>query len=118
MHLGLNLQSSESTNHQRSRRRACPSCKTRQYFDLSADEIEYLSKLKVVLETVNRKLHHNIMKTHPSVTSKRVKKPSHYSHTRFSLLTWLFGWVVFINDRNIRKIKQNLQILQKQNDLP
>ena len=42
------------------------------------------------------------------------------SHSRqkwFSLLTWLFGWGVYINVRNIWKIKQNLQILQIQNDL-
>ena len=30
---------------------------------------------------------------------------------------WLFGWGVYMNVRNIRKIKQNLQILQNQNDL-
>ena len=119
-----NPQSSKSGDHQRSKRRACPSCKMKQYFDLSADEIENLSKLKVALQQVNRKLHHNITKTHPRVTSNRLKKSSYHSHTRshsrqkwFSLLTWLFGWGVYRNVRNIKKIKQNLQILQNHNDL-
>ena len=96
----------------------------RQYFDLCADKMKYLSKLKVALQGLNRKLHHNNMKTHPGVTSKRVRKPSHHSHKRsysrqkwFSLLTWLFGWGVYKNVMNIRKIKQNLQILQNQNNL-
>ena len=64
------------------------------------------------------------MKTHHRVISKGVKEPSHHSHNRsnsrqkwFSLLTWLFGWRVYMNVRNICKIKQNLQILQNQNDL-
>ena len=42
------------------------------------------------------------------------------SHSRekwFSLLTWLFGWGFYMNVRNVRKIKQNLQIWQNQNDL-
>ena len=32
-------------------------------------------------------------------------------------MTWLFGWEECMNVRNMRKIKQNLQILQNQNDL-
>ena len=94
----------------------------RQYFDLSADEMKYLSKLKAALQRINRKLHYNITKTCQRVTSKGVKKPSHHSHRRslsrqvqFSLLTWLFAWGFYMNVRNIRKI--NLQILQNQNDL-
>ena len=120
-HVTPNPQSSRSSNHGRSRRRACPSCKTRQYFDLNANEMKYLSKLKDALQRVNRKLHNNIMKTHPRVTSKRVKKPSHHSHRRshsrqkwFSLLTWLSCWGVYMNVRNIRKIKQNLQICKSE----
>ena len=98
MHVDPNPQSSRHTNPQRSKRGACPSCNTRQYIDLSRDEIEYLSELKVALQRINRKLCHNITKTLPRVTSKRVKKPSDHSHIRshsrqkgFGLLTWLFG---------------------------
>ena len=69
-------------------------------FDLSADEIEYLSKLKVALQNVNRKLHHNITKIYP----KHYLKKSHEAISPwlykipfwtkwFSLLTWLFGWM-------------------------
>ena len=54
----------------------------RQYFYLSADEMKYMSKLKVTLQRVNRKSSHNITKTHPRVTSKGVKMPSHHSHRR------------------------------------
>ena len=124
MHANPNPQSSKSTNYQRSRRRPCPSCKMIQCFDLSAYEIEYLSKKKVTQWTVNRKLLHNITRPHPRFMSKRVKKPSHHNHMRshsrqkqLSLLPWLFGWGVYMNVRNIRKIKQILQILQNQNDL-
>ena len=46
-HATSNPQSSKSTNHQRSRRSTCLSCKVRQYFDLSTDEMKYLCKLKV-----------------------------------------------------------------------
>ena len=116
-HATPNTHSSKSSHCQRSRRRACPSCKMRHYFDLSADEMKYLTKLKVTLQRVDRKLHHNITETHPRVTSKRVKKPSHHgcrrSYSRqkwFSLLTWLFVWGVYINVWNLRKIQQFFQI--------
>ena len=99
-------------------------CHPSMLLDLSVDGKEYLSKLKVALQRVNRKLHHNITKTHPRITSKRVKKPYHHSQKRshsrqkwFSLIAQLFGLGVYMNVRNIRKIKQNLQILQNQNDL-
>ena len=71
MHVDPNPQSSKSTDHQSSKRTACPSCKMRQYFDPGVEEIEYLSKLKVILQRGNRKLHHNVMKTHARVTSER-----------------------------------------------
>ena len=69
-HVDPNPQSSKFTNCWRSRRRACSSCKMRQYFDLSSDEIEYLSKLKVALWRVNRKLHHSITKLIPGLPQK------------------------------------------------
>ena len=119
-----NPQSSKSSNLHRPRRRACSSCRVRQYSDLSTDEMKYLSKLKVALQKVNWKLCHNIIKTHHRATLKETGKSPHTTHRRshsrqkcFSLLTWLFGWGVYMNTRNIRKIKQNLQILQNQNDM-
>ena len=36
---------------------------------------------------------------------------------QYSILTWVLGWGVFSNAQSIRKIKQNLQILQDQNIL-
>ena len=112
-------QSSKSTNHWRCRRKTWSSCKVRQYFDLGTDKMKYLSELKVALQKVNWTFCHNIMKNHHRVTSKGIGKPPHHYHRRshsrqkwFSLLTWLFGRGVYINVRNIRKIKQNLQILQ------
>ena len=30
---------------------------------------------------------------------------------------WLFGWDTYTNARNVKKIKQNLQTLQEQNNL-
>ena len=68
-HVSPNPLSSKSTNHQRSRRRACSSCKVRQYFDFSTDEMIYLSKLKVALQKVNQKLCHKTMTTHHKITS-------------------------------------------------
>ena len=116
-HITPSPQSSKSTNCQRSRRIACLSCMMRQYFDLSTDDMKYLSKLKAHLHKVNWKLCCNITKIHHWVTSKGIGKPPDHNHRRsysrqkqFSLLTWLFGWGVYMNVRNIRKIKQNLQI--------
>ena len=34
---------------------------------------------------------------------------------RYGILTWVLRWGVFSNSHSIRKIKQNLQILQDQN---
>ena len=36
---------------------------------------------------------------------------------RIGIFTWILGWGVFLNARNIAKIKDNLHILQKQNQL-
>ena len=36
---------------------------------------------------------------------------------RTGIFTWLLGWGIFTNARNISQIKDNLQILQKQNQL-
>ena len=36
---------------------------------------------------------------------------------RVGIFTWILGWGVYSNDRSISKIKDNLQTLQKQNQL-
>ena len=36
---------------------------------------------------------------------------------RVGVFTWLLGWGIFSNARNINKIKDNINILQKQNKL-
>ena len=44
-------------------------------------------------------------------------RSGHSRRKRFTLMTWLLGWGVYSNARNIRQIKKNLRLLQKQNDL-
>ena len=61
-HVTPNLQSSKFIKYQKTRRRACLSCKVRQYSELSTDEMKYLSKLKIALQKDSWKLHHNIIK--------------------------------------------------------
>ena len=36
---------------------------------------------------------------------------------RVGVFTWLLGWGIFSNARKINKIKENINILQKQNQL-
>ena len=72
-HVTPNLKPSKSINHCRTGKRACSSCKARQCFDLSTDEMKYLPKLKVALMNVYWKLCHNIIKTPHRVTSKGLK---------------------------------------------
>ena len=36
---------------------------------------------------------------------------------RVGIFTWILGWGIFLNARNIAKIKENLHSLQKQNQL-
>ena len=36
---------------------------------------------------------------------------------RVGIFTWILGWGVYANARSISKIKNNLRILQKQNQL-
>ena len=71
---------------------------------ISVDKTVYLSKLIATIEKINKRLHCDI-----SDVSSRLKC--------FGLLTWLFGWGTYTNAKNIKKIKQNLQILQEWNNL-
>ena len=36
---------------------------------------------------------------------------------RVGIFTWILGWGVYSNAKNVAKIKENLHILQKQNQL-
>ena len=36
---------------------------------------------------------------------------------RVGIFTWILGWGIFLNARNIAKIKDNIHALQKQNQL-
>ena len=36
---------------------------------------------------------------------------------RVGILTWILGWGVYTNARNISKIRDNLHTLQKQNQM-
>ena len=35
----------------------------------------------------------------------------------FNLMTWIIGWGTWSNMRNIKKITENIQVLQEQNTL-
>ena len=51
---------------------------------------------------------------------KRINPGAHAKLKRFKrvdLLTWFLGWGVFSNSCNIKKIKENLFILQQQNKI-
>ena len=63
-------------------------------------EEKVLTAFMDVLYKVNPSLHKNL---------SRMK--------RVGVFTWLLGWGVFSNARNINKIKDNIHILQKQNQL-
>ena len=38
-------------------------------------------------------------------------------YKRADLLTWFLGWGVFSNSQNIKKLKENILILQQQNKI-
>ena len=68
--------------------------------ELSPEEEEFLDTFLKTLHKINPTLHNNL---------SRMK--------RTGIFTWLLGWGIFSNARSISKIKDNLQILQKQNQL-
>ena len=61
---------------------------------------KYLTAFMKALDKINPSLHKNL---------SRMK--------RVDIFTWMLGWGIFSNARNIAKIKDNLHILQKQNQL-
>ena len=68
--------------------------------ELSPSEEEYLDAFVKTLHKINPTLHNSLT---------RMK--------RTGIFTWLLGWRIFWNARSISKIKDNLQILQRQNQL-
>ena len=68
--------------------------------ELTPSENEFLDNFLKALYKINPTLHTNI---------SRMK--------RTGIFTWLLGWGIFANARSISKIKDNLHILQKQNQL-
>ena len=68
--------------------------------ELTPSENEFLDKFLRALYKINPTLHKNI---------SRMK--------RTGIFTWLLGWGIFANARSISKIKDNLHVLQKQNQL-
>ena len=71
-----------------------------QTSELSPSEEEFLDTFLKTLHKINPTLHNSL---------SRMK--------RTGIFTWLLGWGIFSNARSISKIKNNLQILQKQNQL-
>ena len=67
---------------------------------LTPSEENFLDTFLKVLYQINPALHNNL---------SRMK--------RTGIFTWLLGWGIFSNARSISKIKDNLNILQKQNQL-
>ena len=68
--------------------------------ELTPSEEKFLDTFLKGLYQVNPSLHNNL---------SRMK--------RTGIFTWLLGWGIFSNARSISKIKDNLHILQKQNQL-
>ena len=68
--------------------------------ELTPSEEHFLNTFLKVLYKINPTLHSNL---------SRMK--------RTGIFTWLLGWGIFSNARSISKIKDNLHILQKQNQL-
>ena len=67
---------------------------------LTPSEEDFLNAFMTGLYKINPSLHKNL---------SRMK--------RIGIFTWILGWGVFSNARNIAKIKDNLHTLQKQNQL-
>ena len=67
---------------------------------LTPSEENFLNVFMNALYNINPSLHRNL---------SRMK--------RMGIFTWILGWGVYSNARNIAKIKDNLHILQKQNQL-
>ena len=68
--------------------------------ELTPSEESFLNAFMKALYRINPSLHNNL---------------SHMK--RVGIFTWILGWGVFSNARSIFKIKNNLDILQKQNQL-
>ena len=67
---------------------------------LTPSEENFLNAFMEALYKINPSLHKNL---------------SHMK--RVSIFTWILGWGIFLNARNIAKIKDNIHALQKQNQL-
>ena len=67
---------------------------------LTPSEEDFLTAFMKALDKINPSLHKNL---------SRMK--------RVGIFTWILGWGIFSNARNIAKIKDNLHTLQKQNQL-
>ena len=67
---------------------------------LTPSEENFLNAFMEALYKINPSLHKNL---------------SHMK--RFGIFTWILGWGIFSNARNIAKIKDNIHTLQKQNQL-
>ena len=67
---------------------------------LTPSEEDVLTAFMKALDKINPSLHKNL---------------SHMK--KVGIFTWILGWGIFSNARNIAKIKDNLHILQKQNHL-
>ena len=67
---------------------------------LTPSEENFLTTFMEALSRINLSLHKNL---------SRMK--------RVGVFTWILGWHVYTNSRNIAKIKENIHTLQKQNQL-
>ena len=67
---------------------------------LTSSEENFLNAFMKALYKINPSLHNNL-----------------FCMKRVGIFTWILGWGIFSNARNIAKIKDNLHTLQKQNQL-
>ena len=72
----------------------------RQYEDLDTSESEFLDAIL-----------REIQKLKPEIYKSLIREK------RFNLMTWVIGWGTWSNMRNIKKIKENIKVLQDQNIL-
>ena len=72
----------------------------RQYEELNQAESEFLD---IILT--------EIQKLKPEIYKDLIREK------RFNLMTWIIGWGTYTNMKNIKKIKENIKVLQDQNIL-
>ena len=80
--------------------RSVPYTPRRQYDKVSKAEYIFIGRLVRALKKINSPLHKTLSR-----------------QKRFGIMSWILGWGVFSNAKAINQIKDNIDILQRQNEL-